>query len=310
MTMPIDSQRSVREALQDGELRSALVRYVRQRVPESDVEDVVQAALADALASPQPPQTAEEIRRWVYAITRHKVADHYRRSKHEPVPDPEAGSDAATESAPISTRDLLRWAEREMPEGGQNTLEWMLREGAGEKLEHIAADAALPAATMRQRVSRMRRFLRDRWAAELALGAALLLVAGGALWVWRVRVPDQSIVAEPSRTQGPLERARELRQSALGHCTASRWERCLAELDEAKRLDAAGDVSSDVQLARERASIALGRTAPAPEPTTPEPVPEEPKSEPPEAPAPKPSPTMEKQPTLTEPRNTSDDWSK
>ena len=81
---------------------------------------------------------------------------------------------------PQSALDLMRWAQKELPAGKENeqTLEWMLREGEGEKLETIAAEANVPAPRVRQRVSRLRRYYKARWAAQTAAVAALLLCPG------------------------------------------------------------------------------------------------------------------------------------
>ena len=111
------------------------------------------------------------------------MIDWFRRTKREVPRDLEANEEgapvAAAESAPQSAMDLLRWAKKELPEGEENekTLEWMLREGAGEKLETIAAEANVPAPRVRQRVSRLRRYYKARWAAQAAALAALLLIA-------------------------------------------------------------------------------------------------------------------------------------
>jgi cytoskeletal protein RodZ len=77
----------------------------------------------------------------------------------------------------------------------------MLREGDGEKLENIARDAKLPAPRVRKRVSRLRKFLRERWAAELALIGVLLLCGGlGALyWYSRGKSPENFAEREPPR---------------------------------------------------------------------------------------------------------------
>jgi DNA-directed RNA polymerase specialized sigma24 family protein len=166
--------------LADPALRTSLSDFVRSRVPADDVEDIVQATLAEALASNNAPDSDDEVAAWVHGIARHKVLDWYRRGRRELPHDPaDAEAVAAAESAPQSARDLLRWARRELPDGPEHerTLEWMLREGAGEKLEAIAADEDLPAPRIRQRVFRLRKHYRARWAAQAVLVAAILAVA-------------------------------------------------------------------------------------------------------------------------------------
>jgi DNA-directed RNA polymerase specialized sigma24 family protein len=166
--------------LADPGLRRSLSDFVRTRVPPDDVEDIVQATLAEALAAERAPEQDDEVAAWVHGIARHKVVDWYRRGRRELPQDPGlADGVAGAESAPQSARDLLRWAERELPEGPghERTLEWMLREGEGEKLEAIAADEQVPAPRVRQRVVRLRKHYRARWAAQAAVIAAILAVA-------------------------------------------------------------------------------------------------------------------------------------
>jgi RNA polymerase sigma factor (sigma-70 family) len=169
--------------LSDPALAAALSHFVRARIPDSDVQDIVQSTLTEALDAEQHPDEDEDIVRWVYGICRHKVIDWFRRAKREVPRDLESGEEgapvAAAESAPQSAMDLLRWAKKELPAGEENekTLEWMLREGEGEKLETIAAEANVPAPRVRQRVSRLRRYYKARWAAQTAALAALLLIA-------------------------------------------------------------------------------------------------------------------------------------
>jgi RNA polymerase sigma factor (sigma-70 family) len=169
--------------LSDPSLTAGLSHFVRSRVPEPEVADIVQSTLTEALDAEHHPEEDEDIVRWVYGICRHKVVDWFRRARREVPRDlesPEEGAPvAAAESAPQSAMDLLRWARKELPAGEENekTLEWMLREGEGEKLETIAAEANLPAPRVRQRVSRLRRYYKQRWAAQTAALAALLLIA-------------------------------------------------------------------------------------------------------------------------------------
>lgn len=251
---------------------------VRRRVPADEVDDVVQATLTEALASASAPDSLEDLRRWVWGIARHKVADlhrKHRRESPEELPEFEAPADDH------ESDDLLRWAERELPEGegARQTLGWLLREGDGEKLEHIAASENLPAPRVRQRVTRLRQHFRSRWQTQLA-AVATLIGATALLWWWlRPRpVPEAPIVREvPSAVplDPTLERARELRRLALEACQARDFDRCLRGLDDAARLDPAGDRAPEVVAAREAArSVApspsdLAPSLKGPAPTTP-----------------------------------------
>jgi DNA-directed RNA polymerase specialized sigma24 family protein len=275
MTMTMSSARDRRAAfLGNPALASALARYVRGRVPMADVDDIVQSTLADALASGSPPENDAELQPWVFGIARNKVADLFRRGRREVPQDPHAHDEvAAAESAPQAAKDLLRWAKRELPEGegAESTLEWMLREGAGEKLETIAAEENVPAPRVRQRVARMRRHFRARWAAQLAAAAALVAIALAIWAMWKERkdialpepVPSTSAPTPPVVT--PEMRAAELRKDAFDACDARSWRACLDGLDAAKQLDPAGDADAAVQGARARAENAL---APPPPPPT------------------------------------------
>jgi RNA polymerase sigma factor (sigma-70 family) len=184
--------------LGDPALHREIEAAVRRRIHGDEAEDVVQATLADVLSAPQLPQDPEEFRRFVFGVARNKVFDHFRRQKRRGE-DLDAEAQAGPEP-PLSARDILRWAEAELPDSeAKNTLEWMLREGDGEKLEHIARDARVPAPRVRKRVSRLRKLLRERWRAELLLaGLALLLAVGGALyWESRRLGADDVVTPEP-----------------------------------------------------------------------------------------------------------------
>ncbi|MGK3994183.1 sigma factor [Sorangium sp. So ce1024] len=251
--------------LADPGTRRALEEFVRRRVPGGEVDDVVQTVLCDALAAPSRPADPTELRRWLLGIARHKVADHHRRSSRETaaeLPDLPVGP------PPIEARELARWAEEQAAatRDARQTLSWMAREGEGEKLESIAADEHVPAARVRQRVSRMRRWMRERWLAELAAVAALALLAIVVLRLLRSAkdLPEIAPLPEPPPSALPpeaprdaLERARALRAEALRACDEAAWRRCLEQLDEADRLDPAGRGAPDAAAARERALDAL-----------------------------------------------------
>ncbi|MEO7035850.1 MAG: sigma-70 family RNA polymerase sigma factor [Polyangiaceae bacterium] len=175
--------------LADPELREALLKYARRRLPPTEVDDLVQNTLTDALVSPNPPSDEGDFQRWVHGIAKHKVADVYRRRGRRPLLDPELDCKIGCADPGPASGELSQWIERELPktEGAQATLHWLLRESDGETLDEIARAEALPAPRVRQRVSRLRRHLHSRWLALAAAGIALLLCVGVALHVWRSR---------------------------------------------------------------------------------------------------------------------------
>lgn len=198
---------ALRAELRAPELRSAIERYVRRRVPPTEVDDVVQTVLCHAWAA-APGTAYTELRRWVLGIARHKVADLYR--------DAAASARVTQRVAEVAPRfhdggvgaeEWARWAEAHV--GGDaaaaRTLRWMARESEGEKLSHIAEDEQVPAEVVRQRVSRLRRRMRRWYAAELA---ALVVVAGAIWWsVQREPPPVASLVAEePNATAVEAQR--------------------------------------------------------------------------------------------------------
>ena len=246
------------------DLRSALVAMVRKRVPESEVEDIVQSALAEAIASPHAPADSESLRRWIFGVAKNKVVDYHRRAGRESFDLP----DVPGAPAPHLEADLLRWAEKNLPEGDENqkTLDWMIREGDGEKLESIAESEKLPPPRVRQRVSRLRRHFRENWQREVAMLAALGVIITAVVF-YVTRQPD----AERITHEVVDPRAEPVRRLALEKCAAADWKSCVDGLDDAKRLDPAGDTRPDVQNARKAATDA--QKAPAPLDMTPPPIP-------------------------------------
>ncbi len=174
-------------------LRESVAAMVRRRVPEGEVDDIAQTILCDALAAPRVPDDAEELRRFVAGIARHKVADFHRRARRR-----QSDADAAdlpAQPTDLESRALLgRVASSVSTARERETLEWLVREHHGEQLAEIAVEAGLPAPAVRQRVSRLRRALRARWAHALLL----CLVAGSCGALARgAATHGEAIVADP-----------------------------------------------------------------------------------------------------------------
>ena len=116
----------------DVALRTDLFKMIRGKVPEQDAEDIVQATLIEALSSPTAPKEGEARRKWAFGVAKNKIADYYRRSRRETFEVPEIAGPPPS----LEERDMLRWAEEALPANSEapKTLEWMLREGDGEKI--------------------------------------------------------------------------------------------------------------------------------------------------------------------------------
>jgi DNA-directed RNA polymerase specialized sigma24 family protein len=174
-------------------LRESVAAMVRRRVPEGEVDDIAQTILCDALAAPRVPDDAEELRRFVAGIARHKVADFHRRARRRP--EGAESAELPVEAADFESRALLgRVAASVDSARERQTFEWLVREHHGEQLADIATSAGIPATAVRQRVSRLRRALRARWAHALLL----CLVAGSCGALARGAASrGEAIVADP-----------------------------------------------------------------------------------------------------------------
>src|SRR5262245_46088203 len=83
MTTTILARNELHSLVGESALRRTLSSMIRRRVPPVDAEDVVQAALLDALAAERLPEDPADLARFIVGIARHKIADYHRRSKRE-----------------------------------------------------------------------------------------------------------------------------------------------------------------------------------------------------------------------------------
>ena len=206
-------------------LRRELVRSVARRVDASLVDDVVQATLAEALAARACPETEDEVRRFVHAIARQKIADVYRRRGREERLVRSAPPETTTPPLANAT-DWIHWAEAELPRApeAKTTLAWLYRESEGETLAEIAARDLVAPDVVRARVSRLRRHFRARWVAVAALVV-------GALWTWRATrrpTPPPAIRPELRPAPVPVPTAPFDRRAAQANIRAIGFGRCAA----------------------------------------------------------------------------------
>lgn len=243
---------STKALLGKPETRRFLMDFVKRRVPEAHVDDVVQTVLISALESSNTPGTEVELRRWLTGVAKHKIADQHRRSGRE---QPAELPDIEASPPPVEERNLARWAEgrAKASKDAARTLSWMAREGEGEKLEQIAVDENVEPAAVRQRVSRMRRWMKEQWALELAIVAALALFG---VMVWQTLRTEPTRDDDP-RAETPQDRARDIRKNGLRACESKDFELCLRELDRARDIDPDGDRAAEIQGARKAAADAM-----------------------------------------------------
>lgn len=260
----VSAPAALRMAPIDLRLRLALVAFARRHVPERDAEDVVQTAIAAALESPSPPDDELGRRRWLFAIVRHKAMDWHRAHRRDRLGDPPVEPSEAPEG---DAHALYEWARRELPEGDdvERTFQLMLREGDGEKLEHLALEENVPPARLRQRVSRLRRHFRQRWA--LAVGTLALLVVSAALLATRRAPEPVPIAKEDVAPPSPEERVAPVLRRAVEACARDQWDQCERAIDEARIIHPPSFESAEVRAMR--AAIERGK----PPPPRPKPAP-------------------------------------
>jgi DNA-directed RNA polymerase specialized sigma24 family protein len=175
MTMGFSSP-PPRAALGGNDVRRGLTALLRRRVPQQEVEDVAQTVLCDALASEKVPTDPEELRRWLTGIARHKIADFHRRAARTNARSSDVEPDEVAPSVPsaFEEREVLHLLLGEVRSRREaETMEWLVREHAGERLADIASENGVPAPVVRQRVSRLRRAIRSRWTGVFGLVAIL-----------------------------------------------------------------------------------------------------------------------------------------
>lgn len=169
-------------ALADRDLRRGLTALLQRRLPTQEVEDIAQTVLCDALAARALPSDPDELRRYVSGIARHKIADYHRRAARQAArttdEDPADLGAPQREEAFGERAALERLLAEPRTRRDAQTLEWLVREHGGDRLNDIAKEEGLSSAVVRQRVSRLRRALRARYA---ALVLAVVVLVGLAL---------------------------------------------------------------------------------------------------------------------------------
>jgi DNA-directed RNA polymerase specialized sigma24 family protein len=278
MSQPTHQPADDREALlRDPELRQAIERVLLGRVPEADVPDVVQETLVAVHWCTSLPEDRGERRQYILGIARTQAAARWRRAARglqtEPLDEKDELVAPDTTDAATNDRDLLVKMVAEVPESQLETLQWLARHLLGESLADLAREANDNYEAFAKRVLRMKKRILD--AGKVLGGALVAVLALGAAWyVWgpkqQIALPQPTTMPsvapatsshdEPAPEQpdpADLEEARTLRSKAFQACTDYDWGSCLDDLDQAERLDPAGERDPLVQAARQDAETGV-----------------------------------------------------
>jgi len=260
--------------LRDPDLLRAIRNAVVRRVPDAQVDDVVQRTLEAASRSPHLPADPLARRQYILGIARKTAAEQRRTNRRQLELKDDADVDAqavpdseSTAADVVERRDLLAKILRFVPKHEESTLRCLDRKADGESLVAIAGELGLDYEVLSRRVSRLQSRLRVT--GQMLVGTLVLALVVAAGW-YLGRKPEEAR-QPPSITPTSMpatsssapevvdhsDEARLLRQRAFGECTRNQWSECQEHLYDASLLDPAGDHDPLVKAAYNDALNAL-----------------------------------------------------
>jgi RNA polymerase sigma-70 factor (ECF subfamily) len=145
------------------EVRAELRRFVAARVPLSDVEDVVQEALARIHRGVASVRDHDRLAPWMYQVTRNVIVDHHRRTRpalplaDDPIAEP-VTDEADTGLAQMLAHCMSGFVAM-LPAVYRQAITLVELEGLSQV--EAAARLGVPVSTMKARVRRGRLKLRE-----------------------------------------------------------------------------------------------------------------------------------------------------
>lgn len=131
-----------------------------------DAEDAMQNAMISAWKNIGKFQPLARFSTWMYRITSNAALELLR--KRRDVPDDDAGADTPDDTAPIQQRVTTTMVVREALEMLEPEFKevLVLREYAGLSYDELAAHQGIPLATVKSRLNRARKKLKDALVAK------------------------------------------------------------------------------------------------------------------------------------------------
>jgi DNA-directed RNA polymerase specialized sigma24 family protein len=283
---PCPSPATHAERVVSVEVQVAIRNRLRNRgVWKQDIEDLAQDVTTELLSMAEPPPDMDgcvaAARKAANDESMDALRKGTRRSLRNAGPTAEADRfTAADHASPPCCDPVDRTKQVEMlrdhvakQELSERDARMLILDADGASAAEIGRTLKLQPQTVRNRLSIVRRIVRQAWEAKTRIGAALaLLLALFAAW-WTIARPKPQVVlpetpvpsvrpatsTERPEPNATLDQAAELREKAFAACMRDDWSTCEKGLDEAKKVDPDGERDGRVQAARNDIEIATSR---------------------------------------------------
>ena len=251
-------------------VRAKMLATLGRKLQPSDAQDVMQEAylrlfrLIDRL-----PPTEDGLLGLTYVIVQgERVRLHRKTAVHDARHvEVEAVADHVEDSSALSPQDhrenqaLYEYTLSLLAAGevDADCVRWAARLARGDDYATIAADEGLPEATVRKRMERFRKFMRQRWVQYSGIGVGSVVVLF-ALLLFRPEPQPAAVRPEPvpRELETPRDTAARLLSEARTACDRGDWTACRAKLDEAKAVYPPIETTTDMKQMRD----VLKRVAP------------------------------------------------
>jgi DNA-binding CsgD family transcriptional regulator len=249
-------------------------RLVRAGIPEQEREDFQQEVTKDLLYMADPPGDLEGCSKAAHDITRKKVAgarrQAYRRGETNVGPTDQADNHAQQDARELANghhAQKIAVVQEAMSDGtmSERDAQMLAMKREGHTDAQIAAKIGIAPQTVSNRIATVRKKVREKWQVRMTQLAALSLAVVVAILVWRrreeiasfFRGPTPGPAPAPTQTAPPapepsipVARAAELRRQAAEACEQRDYKTCSDRLEEAAKLDPAGDKEPSVRELR------------------------------------------------------------
>jgi RNA polymerase sigma factor (sigma-70 family) len=270
----VNSPTSFRERVLSEPFSKLIVkRLLKKGVHEDDAPDLCQEVVIKLLAVENPPEPEDECEALAMKIAKNQASDYRRKNKRRGryntgLTDQEDEHSRGGDLEPDAYRKMENeeradiWTD--LVEGGEiapDEARIVMLDAQGVPDADIARRMKIAVQTVRNKLSRVHKILADALEEKQRVvvgGVVIILTIFALVWVAQrnERVAhhhEHDILPDTTKhleQPSPQEMAQFLRDKARTEIEEGNLDGCEADLDEAKRLDPAGERSEDVQRMR------------------------------------------------------------